>query len=346
MSVEGRGMDRAGRRKTGAVSIRTERGLQGRRASLAHGPCGAVRRSRTREQEDAMDERSTQAGPDLIAELNDLLQLDHDAVQAYTIAIENIETETLRSRLQAFRADHERHIIDLTRLIKEHGGSPMDTAHMPTGRFKQAVQKVGAMDGDKGILLAFKANERQSRDRYHDAAMVPTHPPDVRAVLERNAADEENHYGWVIERLEEMGVGPDTLIGRAEGAFEEAHEKAADMIEDVERKAMAQAERARRAVRDFPNRVRNVAGSGLEATAGVVDRAGHWAESRDGSIGARAGSMAHDLADSLESAARYLRSGDFASMRTDIEQGIRKHPMRAALIAVGTGFVLGRILRR
>lgn len=292
-----------------------------------------------------MEERSTQAGPDLIAELNDLLQLDHDAVQAYTIAIDNIETETLRSTLQAFRADHERHIQDLTRLIKDHDGMPIDMAHVPTGMFKQAVQSVGAMGGDREILLAFKANERQSRDKYRRAASDATHPQEVREVLERNAADEENHYGWVISRLEEMGAGPDSMMGRAEGAFEEVHGKTADKIEGVERKAMAQAERARRTVREMPNRVREAAGSGLETTAEAMDRAGRWVESKDGAAATRAASLAHNMADSLESAARYLRTGDLDAMRRDMEQGIRTHPLRSALIAVGAGFILGRLIR-
>lgn len=292
-----------------------------------------------------MEERSTQAGPELIAELNDLLQLDHDAVQAYTIAIDNIETEMTRSALQAFRDDHERHIQDLTRLIKDHGGMPIDMAHVPTGMFKQAVQSVGAMGGDREILLAFKANERQSRDKYHRAATDTTHPPEVRVVLERNAADEENHYGWVISRLEELGAGPDSMMGRAEGAFEEAHGRTADAVEGMERKVMVQAERARRTVKEIPNRVRTAAGSGLEATAGAMDRAGRWVESKDGAAATRAGSVVHDVADSLESAARYLRSGDLDAMRNEMEQGIRTHPLRSALIAVGAGFVLGRLIR-
>ncbi|MFS8641214.1 MAG: FAD-dependent oxidoreductase [Symbiobacteriaceae bacterium] len=137
-----------------------------------------------------MAEPRMQTEASLVAELNDLLQLDHDAVQAYGIAIEAVEDERLRETLIAFRGDHERHIDELTELIRAHGGIPIETAHIPTGMFKAAVQRAGAARGDRALMLAFKANERQVRDKYRRHADAP-HPPEVRAVLARAAADEE-----------------------------------------------------------------------------------------------------------------------------------------------------------
>src|SRR5690606_8019590 len=150
-------------------------------------------------------ERETRSEANLIAELNDMLQLDHDAVQAYTIAIDNLENASYRETLVAFRGDHERHIEDLTRLIREHNGIPLELPHIPTGFFKRAVQRVGAMGGDKMILLAFKANERQVRDKYRRVAMMD-HPPEVAEVLRRNAEDEQRHYLWALETLEDLGA--------------------------------------------------------------------------------------------------------------------------------------------
>lgn len=292
-----------------------------------------------------MEERSTQTAAELAAELNDMLQLDHDAVQAYTIAIQNLESDELRGRLEEFRGDHQRHITDLTHLIRTHGGIPIELEHVPTGFFKKAVQQVGALDGDTGILLAFKANERQVRDKYRRAAGAPGHPADVADVLRRNAEDEERHYAWAVDTLESLGAGSDTMLGRTEGAFERMHERTADAIENAERRVMERTESVRRAATEVPDRLRGVAGSGLDAAAGALDRAGRWVESRDGAAADRAGSMAHDLADTLERAAGYLRAREFRGMRSDLEQQVRTHPLRSALVAVGAGFVLGRILR-
>jgi hypothetical protein len=117
-----------------------------------------------------MTEARTQTDATLIAELNDLLQLDHDAVQAYDIAIRHLREERFRAPLRDFKGDHERHIQELTEAIRRLGGVPLELAHIPTGFFKATLQRLGAFAGDRAILLAFKANERQVRDRYRRAA--------------------------------------------------------------------------------------------------------------------------------------------------------------------------------
>jgi rubrerythrin len=188
---------------------------------------------------------TTQTEAQLVAELNDLLQLDHDAVQAYGLAIHGIQSPEHRETLTRFRGDHERHVQNLTELIEAHGGIPIQLSHIPTGPLKLAVQAAGNTGGDREVLLAFKSNERQVRDKYRRLADRP-HAPDVAEVLNRNAADEERHYAWVTQVLERMGAGSDTAIGRAEAAFETVHARSADMIEGAERAMMTGAERMRR----------------------------------------------------------------------------------------------------
>lgn len=290
-----------------------------------------------------MVERSTQEEVAVVAELNDLLQLDHDAVQAYTLAIEHLTSETLRSTLLEFRADHERHISDLTRLIRQHEGTPLELAHIPTGAFKLAVQRLGAAGGDRSILLAFKANEGQAVEKYRRAAQSD-HPAPVMEVVRRNLSDEERHYAWVSETLETLGAGEDTVAGKAERTFERAHGATSDAIEGAEERVMERAESARRTAKELPERAARAAGSGLESAAGAVDRAGSWAERRDGAVGQRAGTAAHQVADSLERAATYLRSRDLSGMRSDLWKQVDQHPLRSVLIAAGAGFLIGKIL--
>jgi len=290
-----------------------------------------------------MAESRIQSEANLVAELNDLLQLDHDAVQAYGIAIDYVEDEQLRDRLIEFRGDHERHIDELTELIRAHGGIPIETAHIPTGMFKAAVQRAGAERGDRALMLAFKANERQVRDKYRRHADGP-HSPEVRAVLARAAADEERHYAWALEVLDDMCAGTDTVIGRIEGGFERGHKAVADAVEDVERRLMERVEGARRSVKEVPLRLRSAAGDGLESAASAVERVGDWASERGGTV-RKAGPVARDVAGGLERAASYIRTTDFGTMRRDAEHQVKLHPLRAALIAVGAGFLIGRIMR-
>lgn len=209
-------------------------------------------------------EQTTQAESALVAELNDLLRLDHDALQAYTLAIRLLESEEYKRQLEEFRADHQRHIDELSQLIRSRDGTPLELPHLPSGAFKLAVQAIGATGGDRAVLLAFKANERQVRDKYRRAARTP-HSADVTSVLARAADDESRHYRWALETLEDLGLSPDSMTARAEQAFEVAHARAADMMEGAERQAMLAVQGAGRTLRD--DIIRNPISSALLAVS-------------------------------------------------------------------------------
>jgi rubrerythrin len=181
---------------------------------------------------------------ELLAELNDLLQLDRDAVQAYTVAIGSVPQDAVGQALARFRDDHERHVAELSDLIRAHGGTPAPVPHLPTGAFKAAVQAVGSAGGLRETLLAFKANEAQVRDKYRRHA-DRLHSADVDAVLRRAAHDEEMHYGWAAEMLERMGAGTDTLPGVAAEVLEKVQGRLADAVEAAQRGVMRAVDAAR-----------------------------------------------------------------------------------------------------
>jgi rubrerythrin len=64
--------------------------------------------------------------------MNDLIQLDVDAYHAYGEAIKMIEEKDIHKQLVAFQKDHERHIKELSDLLKASGGEPIK----PTRDFK------------------------------------------------------------------------------------------------------------------------------------------------------------------------------------------------------------------
>jgi hypothetical protein len=185
-----------------------------------------------------------QSNESLLAELNDLLQLDHDAVGAYTLAIQGLPRDAYAEALSRFRGDHERHVAELTDLIRARGGVPAGMPHVPTGAFKLAVQAAGNAGGLKATLLAFKTNEAQVRDKYARHA-ERRHPPEVDAVIRRAAADERLHYAWAEEMLERLGGGTDTAAGFAAEVFERVHSRMADAIEGAGRKVMEGVEHVR-----------------------------------------------------------------------------------------------------
>lgn len=185
----------------------------------------------------------------LTASLNDLLQADVDAVQAYALVIKQLESSTRKQVVRRYQADHKRHITTLKQLIRAHGGAPVAVSHIPTGPFKLAMQATGSVGGDRAVLLAFKTNERQVRDKYQRAAGRKGLPADVARALKRAAADEERHYRWAERELERLGAGRRTVVGKAAAAAEVVNARTVDMVEEAEKPIMVAAEGTRRALR-------------------------------------------------------------------------------------------------
>lgn len=186
-----------------------------------------------------MPQQSSRTHASLIADLNDLLQLDHDAVEAYTLAIDLVRSDSYRKALVEHRADHKRHIEELAALIRDRGGLPTELPH-PTGPIKLVVQALGAAPGDETLLLAFKAVEGQGRDKYRRFAQKAGYPADVAEVVRRAADDEARHYRWAEEALRELGAGAGTIPHTVASAIEGLHKLVADPVEAAGRKVMEQ----------------------------------------------------------------------------------------------------------
>lgn len=178
------------------------------------------------------------ADTEVISILNDLLQLDHDALSAYSVAIATLKNSEYRERLRVFRSDHERHVRELSELIKNRGATPINVMHLPTGVFKLALQGAAGLGGDMSVLVSFKANERQVRDKYRRYAFLAW-PEDVSPILNAAAADEEKHYAWVRDTLDELGYDADSTMGKFDRGFERAHQGMADAVEEFEKKTMS-----------------------------------------------------------------------------------------------------------
>lgn len=170
----------------------------------------------------------------VLAALNDLLQLEQDALPAYGLAIAGLREQRYRDELGAFREDHRRHVRELTRLIRDRGGLPLLLPHLPTGLLKLALQAAGLPGGDRAIVLAFRANEWQSQAKYARIAEEVA-DPEAAEVLRRAAADEARHYAWAVATLDELGLGSSTPLGMANGAFARVHGLLAEGIEGAGR---------------------------------------------------------------------------------------------------------------
>jgi uncharacterized protein (TIGR02284 family) len=132
----------------------------------------------------------------LITRLNNLLMLDHDAVEAYQQAIDRLQSLTCKGRLQDFQADHRRHIVDLRECIISYGGQAKDHSDVK-GFFIKGMTALQSMVGDEMALKAMQTNEKLTNSEYAEALADLTIPDDVRAIIARNRSDEARHLEWI-----------------------------------------------------------------------------------------------------------------------------------------------------
>lgn len=251
--------------------------------------------------------------------LNDLLQLDHDAVGAYDIAIERLKDRDHADQIAGFRRDHERHIQELNQAIASLGGTPKNEPHA-TGPLKEALQGLGALAGDRGILVSWRANEMQVRSKYDMyASRAMLWPDELKRLVDRNALDEERHYRWVSDVLAAMGVGA------GEGME-------VDLADRMREKAGAQR------LGGTGEGVREKVTGALGAAANRISHLVGQDES--GQEGPLAG-----VAGRVQDTVRQVREIRPAELRSGFEERVRGRPVQTLLAAALAGFVIGRILR-
>jgi uncharacterized protein (TIGR02284 family) len=135
----------------------------------------------------------------IVAELNDLIQLDLDAVKAYEIAIEKIDDQEAHDDLELFKLDHERHVEDLGRLVRRLGGEPKDSRDLK-GVLIEGMTLLRSATGTLGALKAMRMNEKLTNKVYARALEKPL-TLDAREVVLTNRDDERRHLAAIKAHL-------------------------------------------------------------------------------------------------------------------------------------------------
>jgi hypothetical protein len=91
------------------------------------------------------------------------------------------------------------------------------------------------------------------------------------------------------------------------------------------------------------DRAMDEAAETLESAAERIDRLSDRIPQKG--VGNRAGALGHSTADTLESLARFLRDNDVAGLQRDLGRLVSGRPLSMLLLAVGAGFVAGKVLR-
>lgn len=134
--------------------------------------------------------------------LNNVIELDYDAISAYQTAIDRLENAEYKRKLEEFKQDHQRHVETLGKLVQAHGEEPASS-----GDIKKVLTKgqvvLGGLAGDGAILEAMKLNEDQTNKTYENE-VNEDFPQDVHQALEEGLADERRHRGWLEATLQRM----------------------------------------------------------------------------------------------------------------------------------------------
>jgi len=130
--------------------------------------------------------------------LNDLIRLDLDAIGAYTAAIEACERVEIKTSLQAFRRDHQRHVRDLSDAVIKLGGQPARHRDIK-GVFILGFTML-ASHGDHSALIAMRGNEELT-NRIYESALDDELDAEARKIVTRNYGDEQRHLAWIKEAL-------------------------------------------------------------------------------------------------------------------------------------------------
>jgi ElaB/YqjD/DUF883 family membrane-anchored ribosome-binding protein len=285
--------------------------------------------------------------------LNDLLQLDHDAIAAYDVAIARLEDRDHADQIAGYRRDHERHVRELNELVSRLGGTPTNHPHV-TGPFKTALQSLGGLAGDKGLLMAFRTNELAVRTRYDAyASRAMLWPTDVKRTIDGAALDEERHYAWVADVLQRMGIGSGE-VDDASRAADLARERAnvgGGVVEHAKDAVVGAAGAVTGAVSGAAGAVSGAAGAAGDRVSGLAGSVRDGVAGGVGAVKNRIAGLMDTTEDSLASVGGRVQNAaggvrNAATGAADTFEGrVREKPLQTLLLAGVAGFVIGRLLR-
>lgn len=137
---------------------------------------------------------------EIVNALNDLIELDQNAIAAYNSAINGLEEfGDVRARLIQFRADHERHVLHLSPFVREYGGNP-DKRPGAVGLLQKGWTEISRLGGASGIFSAMVMNEKNAVMTYERGAAMPF-PTKILKLVEQGEKDEQRHLLYCESQL-------------------------------------------------------------------------------------------------------------------------------------------------
>lgn len=139
---------------------------------------------------------------EIVLELNDLIQLDIDAVHAYAQAVQWIDDSSVRDSLESFMEDHGRHIEILSQKVRELSADPPSYSRDFKGFLIEGFTvSLASIAGSRGALEAMRMNERLTNRLYARGASLDF-PSDILLLVRGGLEDERCHLEYLEKVLE------------------------------------------------------------------------------------------------------------------------------------------------
>lgn len=139
----------------------------------------------------------------LAKRLNNLIELDYDAIGAYESAIERVDDTQSKNRLAEFMADHQKHTENLGEHLRAMG-EEVPTKGDAKGMLTKGKVVMADLMGDKAILKAMKSNEDDTNTAYEQAMAHADMAAELKQTIQSNLEDERRHRQWIEQRIQEL----------------------------------------------------------------------------------------------------------------------------------------------
>src|SRR5688572_29828608 len=126
---------------------------------------------------------------DVRSMLSRLIELELDALMAYSMAVVRLDDRASKAQMREFIRDHERHADKLVSALTGIGGERPSSPG-----FEQILAKgkvvIASLIGDRGVLMAMRSNEDATNRAYRRAAATPNMPAELSMMLLEQLDDE------------------------------------------------------------------------------------------------------------------------------------------------------------
>jgi uncharacterized protein (TIGR02284 family) len=140
---------------------------------------------------------------DVIKNVVQLIQVDIDALAAYKQALSAIDDSAIHKKMKSFADDHARHIKELSKWVKDAGGTPPENTKDIKGFLIQGFTAIAGKIGLKSVLTAMQQNEKLTNKAYKNAKGWKG-SSELKELVSNGYDDEVKHMEFLDEQLKAL----------------------------------------------------------------------------------------------------------------------------------------------